>query len=162
MELRRLTEAIRSSQAPAGVKTRIVAIDGQGAAGKSTLASLLAQQLDAPIIQTDDFASWENPVDWWPELIARALEPLAAGEPARYDPTSWGGEEREPLLIEPSACHPGRRHRVARGIPAIPRLFDLDRDAVRPAAEARPRARRRAGSGSVGAVDGRGGSLRRA
>jgi uridine kinase len=103
MELRRLTEAIRSSQAPAGVKTRIVAIDGQGAAGKSTLASLLAQQLDAPIIQTDDFASWENPVDWWPEFIARALEPLAAGEPARYDPTSWGGEEREPLLIEPSA-----------------------------------------------------------
>ena len=63
MELRRLTEAIRSSQAPAGVKTRIVAIDGQGGAGKSTLASLLAQQLDAPIIQTDDFASWENPVD---------------------------------------------------------------------------------------------------
>jgi uridine kinase len=88
MELRRLTEAIRSSQAPAGVKTRIVAIDGQGAAGKSTLASLLAQQLDAPIIQTDDFASWENPVDWWPEFIARALEPLAAGEPARYDTES--------------------------------------------------------------------------
>lgn len=103
MELRRLTEAIRSSRAPAGVKTRIVAIDGPGGAGKSTLARLLARELDAPIIQTDDFASWENPVDWWPELIARALEPLAAGVPARYDPSSWGGEEREPLQIEPGA-----------------------------------------------------------
>jgi uridine kinase len=82
--------------------TRIVAIDGPGGAGKSTLARLLARELDAPIIETDDFASWENPVDWWPELLERALKPLAAGKPASYRPASWGGEEREQLLIEPA------------------------------------------------------------
>jgi uridine kinase len=101
--IRELTEAIRSSRAPAGIETRFVAIDGPGGSGKSTLARMLAAELDAPIIQTDDFASWENPVDWWPELITHALQPLAAGEPALYQPTSWDGEEKQPLQIEPSA-----------------------------------------------------------
>lgn len=101
--IRGLTEAIRSSRAPAGIETRFVAIDGPGGSGKSTLARVLAAELEAPIIQTDDFASWENPVDWWPELIGHALQPLAAGEPARYQPTSWDGEEKQLLQIEPSA-----------------------------------------------------------
>jgi uridine kinase len=101
--VRGLAEAIRSSRAPAGVETRFVAIDGPGGSGKSSLARALAAELDAPIIQTDDFASWDNPVDWWPELIACALQPLAAGRPARYQPTSWDGEEKQPLQIEPSA-----------------------------------------------------------
>src|ERR671928_116465 len=34
--------------------------------------------------------------------VARALEPLAAGAPARYRPTSSGAHEREPLEIEPA------------------------------------------------------------
>ena len=101
-ELEALVDAIRSACAPAGLRTRIVAVDGPGGAGKSTLAAWLGRKLDAPVIHTDDFASWENPSDWWPELIACALAPLAAGEPARYRPTSWGGEEREPVEVEPA------------------------------------------------------------
>ena len=97
-----LVKAIRSSRPPANVEVRIVAVDGPGGAGKSSLASQLARELDAPIIHTDDFASWENPVDWWPELIARALEPLVAGKPACYRPTSWGREERAVVRIEPA------------------------------------------------------------
>jgi uridine kinase len=102
VDLRALAEAVRSSQAPPGAKTRIVAIDGPGGAGKSSLAAWLADELDAPIIHTDDFASWENPVNWWPDLIELALEPLAAGRPARYRPSGWGAEQREPLEIEPA------------------------------------------------------------
>jgi uridine kinase len=101
-ELRDLTEAVSSSRAPKGVATRIVAIDGQGGAGKSSLAAWLAGELDAPIIHTDDFAGWENPVDWWPDLIANALAPLAAGRPASYVPTSWGGDEKPPVVVEPA------------------------------------------------------------
>jgi uridine kinase len=100
--LRLLLDAARAAQAPVGVKTRIVSVDGPGGSGKSSLASWLAQRFVAQVIHTDDFASWENPVDWWPNLVELALEPLAAGKPARYQPTSWGGEEREPLLIEPT------------------------------------------------------------
>jgi uridine kinase len=112
-----VVEAIRASCAPAGVETRIVAIDGPGGAGKSSIANLLAKELDAPVIHTDDFASWANPVDWWPELIAYALKPLAAGKPARYLPSSWGGEPREPVEIAPSAFV------VLEGVTASRRAF---------------------------------------
>jgi uridine kinase len=99
-ELRKVVQAIRSSSAPPGMTTRVVAVDGPGGAGKSSLAAYLARELDAPIVHTDDFASWENQVDWWPELIERVLAALAAGRPARYTPTSWGGPERDEVVIE--------------------------------------------------------------
>jgi uridine kinase len=97
-----VVDAIRASRAPAGVKTRIVAVDGPGGAGKSSLADRLAHELAAPVVRTDDFASWENASDWWPELIEQALKPLAAGKPACYRPSSWGDEKREPVEIEPA------------------------------------------------------------
>jgi uridine kinase len=100
--LHALLDAVSACKAPAGVKTRMIAIDGLGGAGKSTLADWLASRLDARVIHTDDFASWEDPDDWWPRLIELALEPLAAGRPARYEPTRWGGDAREPIVIEPS------------------------------------------------------------
>jgi uridine kinase len=101
-KLTKVVEAIRSSRAPAGMTTRVVAVDGPGGAGKSTLAAWLAQELDAQIVHTDEFAGWENPVDWWPALIEQVLVPLAAGRPARYTPTSWGGPEKEAVMVEPA------------------------------------------------------------
>jgi uridine kinase len=93
--------AIEGARAPVGVATRVIAIDGPGGAGKTTLAAWLAEALGAAVIHTDDFASSENPVEWWPELIERALKPLAAGKPARYRPTPWAGDERELIEIVP-------------------------------------------------------------
>lgn len=84
------------------MSTRIIAVAGPGGAGKSSLASYLARDLGAPIVHTDDFASWDNPAGWWPELIERVLAPLAAGQPACYTPTSWGGPEREAVVVEPT------------------------------------------------------------
>lgn len=100
-QLDSLLRAVEESSAPAGVLTRIVAIDGPGGAGKSSLARCLADRLPAAVVQTDDFASWDDPVDWWPSLLERVLEPLAAGVTARYQPTSWGGEERAQVVVEP-------------------------------------------------------------
>jgi uridine kinase len=101
-QLSALLEAIRAAEAPRGVATRIVAIDGPGGAGKSSLARLLSRSLHAPVVHTDDFASWDNPLDWWPVLIETVLEPLAAGRAASYTPTSWGGPEKEPVVIDPT------------------------------------------------------------
>lgn len=69
---------------------RLIAIDGGGGSGKTTLANELAVGLrHAPIVHTDDFASPDNPVDWWPSLLERVLQPLSRGESAWYQRYDW-------------------------------------------------------------------------
>jgi uridine kinase len=101
-DLKEVVDAIRSSTPPAGMTTRIVAIDGPGGAGKTSLAAYLARELNAPVVHTDDFASWDNPVDWWPELVEKVLEPFATGRPACYAPTSWGAPGIKHVVLEPA------------------------------------------------------------
>jgi uridine kinase len=80
----------------------VIAVDGLGGAGKTSFAKRLAEKLgDAPIIQTDDFASWDNPLNWWPDLLEKALRPLAAGRPAKFTPTNWGGPPKDQVVIQP-------------------------------------------------------------
>jgi uridine kinase len=78
-----------------------VAIDGPGGAGKSVFAQRLARHLgNAPVIHTDDFASWDNPVGWWSRLEDQVLGPIERGEwPVRFRAYDWEarrlGEWRE-------------------------------------------------------------------
>ncbi len=96
-------DGAHSSVAPAGMSTLIIAVDGQGGAGKSTFAEHLALGLGGvQIVHTDDFASSDNPIDWWPELRDRVLLPVAAGHSAAYLPTRWGGEVRSQIVIQPT------------------------------------------------------------
>lgn len=85
-----LAERIRGARPPGGIATAVIAIDGLGGAGKSTLAAQLAEELgNIAVVPTDDFASWDNPFDWWPRLIEQVLRPLAAGDAARYQRYDW-------------------------------------------------------------------------
>jgi uridine kinase len=79
----------RAASAPALMQCRVVAIDGPGGAGKSTLAARVADGLDAQIICTDDFANWEEPLEWWPRLIEQVLDPLGRNQPGRYQRFDW-------------------------------------------------------------------------
>src|SRR6476469_3661267 len=63
---------------PGGV--RLVAVDGYGGAGKSTFATRLAAALGgAAVVHTDDFATGEPGVEWWPRLEREVIVPLSAG-----------------------------------------------------------------------------------
>lgn len=69
---------------------RLVAVDGPGGAGKTTFASRLAAAFGgAPVVHTDDFASHQEPIRWWPLLEEGVLQPLADGRPARFRPYDW-------------------------------------------------------------------------
>ena len=69
---------------------RLVAIDGPGGAAKSMFADRLARCVgNAPIVHTDDFASWDEPIEWWHRLEAEVLGPLERGEPVTYQAYDW-------------------------------------------------------------------------
>ncbi|PRY46127.1 uridine kinase [Umezawaea tangerina] len=64
-------------------------MDGPSGAGKSTVARTLALELGALVVPTDHFATWDDPVSWWPRLVEGVLDPLARGETGRYRRTDW-------------------------------------------------------------------------
>ena len=68
---------------------RIVGVDGPGGAGKSVLAGRVAELLGAPVIEIDDFVSWDCLAGWWPRFEEQVLGPLLAGRDARYQVRDW-------------------------------------------------------------------------
>ncbi|GAA4412788.1 hypothetical protein GCM10023148_06750 [Actinokineospora soli] len=70
---------------------RLVAVDGPSGSGKSTYAAALAAAFGpgAVVISTDDFATWDDPVAWWPRLRDGVLRPLALGRSGGYRRTEW-------------------------------------------------------------------------
>lgn len=80
-----------------------VAVDGHGGAGKTTLAKALSRELSAGVIHTDDFASWDNAMDWWPRLVAEVFEPIRHGATTiSYQRGSWYKNHRpSPVINQP-------------------------------------------------------------
>ncbi|MBP2321517.1 energy-coupling factor transporter ATP-binding protein EcfA2 [Kibdelosporangium banguiense] len=71
---------------------RVLAIDGPSGSGKSTLArEVVAQHPGCVLVSTDDFATWDDPVSWWPRLENGVFTPLANGRPGRYQRMEWPG-----------------------------------------------------------------------
>lgn len=77
------------SRPPRLGRTTLVAVDGPSGAGKSHFANVLARELGATVVSTDDFATWDDPVSWWPRLVDGVLSPIREGRPARYQKTEW-------------------------------------------------------------------------
>ena len=63
-ELSRVLAGIRAATAPCRARTRIIAADGPGGAGKGSLDDFLAHELGAPVVRTDDFAGRHGPLEW--------------------------------------------------------------------------------------------------
>jgi len=100
--LAEIVTAVREK--PAEMQMRVIAVDGPGGAGKSTFAKHLASAFGGcQIVHTDDFASWENPIDWWPELIEKVLDPLSRGQVGEFKPSQWEpGAPRELVQVVPA------------------------------------------------------------
>jgi hypothetical protein len=91
----RVADAVLAGPARLG-RVRVLAVDGPSGSGKSTLAGLVAAELGdraipTALVSTDHFATWDDPVAWWPRLVDGVLRPLAHGRPGRYQRMEWPG-----------------------------------------------------------------------
>jgi hypothetical protein len=77
-------------------RTTLIAVDGPSGSGKTTYAAELARDLGATVVSTDDFATWDDPVAWWPRLVEGVLAPIEQGRPGRYQKTEWAGGHPHP------------------------------------------------------------------
>ena len=96
-----LVEEICATNGP----VRLVGIDGCGGAGKTTFAQRLTAAAASawPVVHTDDFASHDEPIEWWPRLLAQVIEPLLRREPATFRPYGWVQRRAgEPVTVEPA------------------------------------------------------------
>ena len=83
---------------------RLVAIDGPAGAGKSTFARRLARSAgDAPVVPTDDFASWDEPINWWPRMLSQVIEPIIEGRVGRYQRYDWDQRRLTEWMTVPRA-----------------------------------------------------------
>lgn len=80
----------------------VVAVDGRGASGKSTLTAALAEHLPgAAVVHTDDLA-WHEPMFGWGHLLRdHVLAPLHRGEEVRLRPPAWAARGREGAIVVP-------------------------------------------------------------
>ena len=114
-----LIDLIESATPAMGMSTSIVAIDGCGGAGKSTFAALLSALLgDCPIVHTDDFASSEVPLNWYPRLLEQVFEPLSNDERARFQRYDWETSQLAEWREVPS-----HRFLIVEGVSAARREF---------------------------------------
>jgi pentatricopeptide repeat protein len=68
----------------------ILAVDGRGGNGKSTIAELLHHAVpNSLVIHTDDIAWHHSFFDWGDLLIEDVLKPLHSGKAVRYQPPGW-------------------------------------------------------------------------
>ena len=101
-------------------RVRLVGVDGCGAAGKTTFARRFARAAgDAPVIHTDDFASFDRPMQWWPRMLSEVIEPLSRGETATFHPYDWVASElsKDVITVEPAPLV------VIEGVGAIRRAW---------------------------------------
>lgn len=84
-------------------RPRVVAIDGRGGAGKTTLAERLRLAVSgSAVVHTDDVAWHHAYFDWGGLLIENVLRPLHRGDAVNFRPEAWAARERPGSISVPA------------------------------------------------------------
>ncbi|MEP7765750.1 hypothetical protein [Sanguibacter sp. 25GB23B1] len=91
-----LIDEVRALGGPPTTRPLVLAIDGRGAGGKSTLADAIHDAVPrSTVVHTDDVA-WHEPYFAWQHLLLKnILVPLRDGRPVTYRPPAWASKDRE-------------------------------------------------------------------
>ncbi|MGK5680212.1 uridine kinase family protein [Actinoplanes sp. URMC 104] len=86
-------------------RPRVIAIDGRGGAGKTTLAERLCEVApDAAIVHTDDVA-WNHAYFAWGAVLAKnILQPLHRGAAVNFRPEAWVAHNRPGSITVPAGA----------------------------------------------------------
>lgn len=96
-------EKLLASKEPKLGKVKLIAIDGHGGSGKSTVAKLLAEKLNAEIIQIDDFTGWDRPKNWRASMVDLVFTPITEGatQLSYRRAKWWPNHEPQPVVNQP-------------------------------------------------------------
>jgi uridine kinase len=95
----------RLREASPGVtgRPRVIAIDGRGGAGKTTLAAQLCSAVPgSAVLHTDDVAWNHAYFDWGAVLADNILRPLHHGEAVDFRPDAWARHDRPGSITVPA------------------------------------------------------------
>ncbi|MDI6099362.1 hypothetical protein QLQ12_12240 [Actinoplanes sp. NEAU-A12] len=86
-------------------RPRVVAVDGRGGAGKTTLVARLCEAVPrSATVHTDDVA-WNHAFfDWGATLAGNILRPLHRGEAVDHRPEAWAAHGRPGSIIVPAGA----------------------------------------------------------
>lgn len=86
-------------------RPRVIAIDGRGGAGKTTLAERLRKAVpNSAIVHTDDIAWHHAYFDWGTLLAEHVLQPLHRGEAVDFRPDAWVAHDRPGSITIPAGA----------------------------------------------------------
>ncbi|MEO6083685.1 MAG: hypothetical protein ABIQ18_11340 [Umezawaea sp.] len=86
-------------------RPRVIAIDGRGGAGKTTLAERLREVVpESAIVHTDDVAWNHAYFDWGAVLVENVLRPLHRGEAVNFRPDAWTTHGRTGSITVPAGA----------------------------------------------------------
>lgn len=120
IELTELAALVLDQTPAAPGRPGLIAVDGRGASGKSSLvAALSAEIADSAVVHTDDVA-WHEPFFGWGSLLKEhILVPLRGGAAVDYRPAAWQTHDRPGRITVPA----GRRVVFIEGTGASQRDF---------------------------------------
>lgn len=125
--LQELLEVIARTAGDPASRPRVVAVDGRGASGKSTLAKSLSAAVPASVVVSTDDIAWHHSFFSWAELLAvGVLEPARRGEAVSYRPPAWQDHGRAGTIEVPG----GRELLIVEGVGAGRRELTKLLDAV--------------------------------
>ncbi|WP_405639996.1 uridine kinase [Streptomyces sp. NBC_00019] len=86
-------------------RPRVIAIDGRGGAGKTTLAERLRRgEPESAVVHTDDIAWNHACFDWGAVLVENILQPLHRGESVDFRPDAWVAHGRPGSITVPAGA----------------------------------------------------------